>query len=387
MRHDLLKYPVIKDNHQLPASLIGLRVNVTSVIVQACDNSSNSYLHKIETCLDYANEIINCLSADTHLEPVLSPELAITLINCSIFYSKMASDLLERANTSNDPKNKLWAIAGEQVKKGLGLLHFLNNFLIEHNIITEFTEQLNRHIEEYQILYQLSIIVLSFLKLKIIMSNPEGTKLDLQTNDLGSTAALCVFNSKLCTGCYNSALGLRKSNLITKQLLSFLQGSIFLLMSIDKFNVDEVGIAIGMLDEVINEFSIIIPRETITKTLLEKESSSKFSKSGLLKRKDLIKSKLHHTSNKSSKLLTNNGSHTLLPVLFDVLNDFLVPLIVLLRYVYQRTNDKVTFKPVEKNIEVLKSKLPLGKSPKMKGEQWIFNHGKLKTESSQKSNS
>ena len=382
MKDDILKYPVLRDNDQkLPVSLIGLRNNASSTIAQSSDNSSSSYLHKIEICLEYANEIINSLGGETQLLPLLSSELAITLINCAILYSEMASELLQRAYTSNDTKNKLWTIAGEQVKKGLGLLHFLETFLIEHNINTNYTQQLNKHIDEYQILYQLSIIVLSFLKLKIIMSNPENNKLDLQTNDLGSTAALCVFNSKLSMGCYNSALGLTKSNLVTKELLAFLLGSIFLLMSIDNFNIDEVGIAIGMLDEVINEFSIIIPRGIITKTSLEKESSSKFSKSGLLKRKDLLKNKLHHVSNKSSKIIATNGSHALLPVLIDVLNDFLIPLIVLLRYVYQRTNDKVTFKPVEKDIEILKSKFPIGKSPKMKGERWMIINGQLEPES------
>lgn len=387
MRDNILKYHILKDNdHKLPVSLIGLRNNIISTTERPSDNSSSSYLHKIEIGLEYANEIINIYSGGTEPVPLLSSELAITLINCSIFYSEMASELLQRAYTSNDPKNKLWTIAGEQVKKGLGLLQFLNNFLIQRNISTEYTLQLNEYIDEYQILYQLSIIVLSFLKLKIIMSNPETNKLDLQTNELGSTAALCVFNSKLCMGCNNSALGLKKSNLVTKELLAFLQGSIFLLMSIDNFNIDEVGIAIGMLDEVINEFSIIIPREEITKTTLEKESSSKFSKAGLLKRKNLLKNKLRHVSNKSSMIATRH-SQTLLPVLVDVLNDFLVPLIVLLRYVYQRTNDKMTFKPVEKDIDALKSKFPIGKSPEMKGEQWIVSHGQLKTESLGETNS
>ncbi|SMN18098.1 similar to Saccharomyces cerevisiae YGR122W Probable ortholog of A. nidulans PalC, which is involved in pH regulation and binds to the ESCRT-III complex [Maudiozyma saulgeensis] len=386
MQGDLISYPTLKDEqHTIPLSLKGLRGNVISSITTSSEKTSNVLLHQTEVCLEYASAIINHIPDDPNLIPSLSSELSITILNCSMFYSEMAIALLKRAYSSNDSKSKLWSIAGEQVKKGLGLLQFLNMYLLNNSISTEFTSIINDRIEEYQILYQMSIIVLSFLKLKQVISNPETTKLDLQTNDMASTASLCLFNAKLCMGCYNNAHGLKTSSLVNKQLLSYLEGSIFLLLSIDNFNKNETGISIGMLEEAINDFSNIVPREQITKTSLDKNSSPKLSKTGLLKRKDLLKNKLQHniltTKNGVQKMQHGNNKFQLIPTLLDVLNDFLIPLVVLLRYVYQRTNDKLSFKPIERNIELLKSTFPIGKSPKMDGIIWIFENNKLTTNS------
>ncbi|CAB4252015.1 similar to Saccharomyces cerevisiae YGR122W Probable ortholog of A. nidulans PalC, which is involved in pH regulation and binds to the ESCRT-III complex [Maudiozyma barnettii] len=384
MQGNQISYPSLRDETRtFPLSLRGLRDNVIASISTSSTKTSNDLLHKIEVCLEYANTVINNILEEHERLESLSSELSITIINCSTFYSDIAIELLKRAYSSNDPKNKLWSIAGEQVKKGLGLLQFLNIYLINNNIPTKFAHSINDRIEEYQILYQLSIIILSFLKLKITMSNPETTKLDLQTNDMASTASLCLFNAKLCIGCYNNAQGFKFSNLINKHLLSYLEGSVFLLMSIDNFHKNETGVAIGMLEETINDFSNIVPREYITKTTLDKKSSSKLSQTSLLKQKEILKNKLQHRvlsfKNGIQKKQHDNDPSELIPVLVDMLDDFLIPLIVLLRYVFQKTNDKLSFKPIERDIKQLKSTFPIGKTPKMDGIEWRYENCKLTT--------
>lgn len=374
-----LTYPSLNNApDKYPVQLVGLREAAIRISSEKFTNSSNENLHSIDTYLKYASGLMAVIHEEPVLLKLLSTDLTVTLVNCSTFYSKVTTALLQRAYTSNDPKSKLWVSAGQEVKKGLGLLQFLEKTLNNQSVGSIHSSVIREQIENLQILSQLTVITLSLLKLKHVMSNPMTTKLELQTNSISSTATSCVFNTKLCLGCLNNASGLRMQGFINQQLLAFLEGCAFLLMSIDEFKSNETGISIGMLEQTINFYSKIIPRTEITQSILEKENSTRSTKFSLRKKKELLKNKMHHTLSKTKQVTSNIGpglSNTkLLPVLNVILHDFLIPLIQLLRYVYKQTNEKLTFKPIESDMSTLTSRLPSGISPTVTGTDWKFEN-------------
>lgn len=384
MSNVILNYPPLnKDHDKYSVHLLGLREAAIGITDGNTTDTSNENLYSIYTYLKYASSLMEIIHQEPVLLKLLSTDLTVTLINCSTRYSTITTELLQRAYASNDTKSKLWVSAGQEVKKGLGLLQFLQKTLNSKSVGSIHGTTITEQIKRLQLLSQLTVITLSLLKLKHTLSNPMTTKLELETNKISTTASACVFNTKLCIGCLNNAGVLKHQGFINQQLLSFLDGSAFLLMSIDEFKSDETGVSIGMLEQTIKSYSDIIPRSDITQTILSKNDSARSAKETLLKKKDLLKNKMHHTLSKTknitSKVDSKVSTPKLLPVLDTVLHDFLIPLIQLLRYVYKQTNEKLTFKPVESDINTLKAKLPSGISPNVIGIEWTFENGTLQT--------
>ena len=72
----------------------------------------------------------------------------------------------------------------------------------------------------------------------------------------------------------------------------------------------------------------------------------------------------------------------LIHLLKDTLDDFIIPLITLLNYRYNKTNDKLTFMPIEEDIKKLQALIPRGKTSDLVGTKWDFRNGKLRQEAS-----
>lgn len=62
-----------------------------------------------------------------------------------------------------------------------------------------------------------------------------------------------------------------------------------------------------------------------------------------------------------------------MPVLQETLDDFVIPLALLLRYRFTQTNEKLSYQPIETDENVLRKLIPRGKAPELKGSQWYLN--------------
>lgn len=336
-------------------------------------------LSKADILLEYANGLTFFTKNHfTSLE--LQNEIITCLINVGFFYQNVALDMLQNAYESslNDSDN-LWITSGTYLKKGLGILEYLKS-VIPNFIDIDLFKRLSEMIEEYKLIQQLGILLLSLTKLKRSLSNGSGNQLDLQTKDLKEVSSTCFFYSKISVGCLETCIQLGKGRVINNTLKDYLQGLIYLLLSMDQFRNEQCGVAIGMLEQSINSFSNIIPRSALTSIVL---STSKIKLKPINRMKSSFKStllKARQTSKSTTRNdthHTNNNNNNLLPVLNDTLENFIVPLISLLNYVYHHTNDKLFFQPVITSEFELKKFVPKGKSPQLEFLPWWFNNGKI----------
>ncbi|CCF57223.1 hypothetical protein KAFR_0C02300 [Kazachstania africana CBS 2517] len=327
---------------------------------------------KIEICLDYASKLLVERWGAENMSLNIEQDLYICLLNCSYYYRCIAIDMLDKAYELVSPSNTIWATAGQYLKKGLGLLQFLEEISQAFSLEAKFHDYLIQLISEFKLIQQLAILMLSLSKLKSKLSNPESNALDLQSNQLKEASSTSFFTAKLCIGCFDSTLQLKQSDIISRPLRNFLESLSFLLLSMDQFRNDESGVAIGMLEESINILSQIVPRSQLTATILDKSHDSKSTKDRFLKKNKLLKNTLQH---KMTNLKVS--SVELLPFLNEALSDFLIPLIGLLRYVYKHTNENLFFKPIENNPVVLKKLFPKGKTPDVDGIRWGLVNSRL----------
>lgn len=378
-----------------PSDLQYLRQNAVSIVENTIAATNKNINIKLNINDKTSHEIADLSKADILLEYAsgltfftknyfttleLQSEIIICLINVGFFYQNAALDMLQNAYESsfNDSDN-LWATSGTYLKKGLGILEYLRR-VIPDFIDIDLFKRLSEMIAEYKLIQQLGILVLSLTKLKKSLSNGTGNELDLQTKDLKEVSSTCLFYSKISVGCLETCIQLGKGRVINDTLKDYLQGLIYILLSMDQFRNDQCGVAIGMLEQSTNSFSNIIPRSTLESTVL---STSKMKLKPISKMKSSFKNTLLKTKQKSIKTtrnVTRNGNdsnNNLLPVLNDTLGNFIIPLINLLNYVYHHTNDELFFQPIVASEFELKKFIPKGKSPELEPLPWWFNNGKV----------
>lgn len=386
-----MSYPILLKNNinkNWPAELVSARQFCENIMKQSVDN-----LTKIDSCIEYASIITLYIYHDKQLEN----DWVTILVNVAFFYQEIALNMLQEAydlKTSNmNQETQLWSTSGQYLRRGLGILQFIKNQLDDNYKDVEMFNKINQLSMELNLIQQLGIITLSLTKLQNSITNDESYELDLQTNDLKDSTKLSLFYGKLCIGCKEACLQMKLNNsnvetkintknnfnsynnIVNRKLVAYLDGLTYLLISLDQYRKDQYGNAIGLLEQSINSFSTIIPRD---KLINEKLSTPKLK----LKIKDKFKNKVQSTLLKTkqesmSKLNIKVQDKQLLPILNDTLNFFIVPLINLLNYVYQQTNDKLFFQPVERNTEILNRFVPKGKLPSLKPIVWCFENNTI----------
>lgn len=371
-------------NNNWPAEIVSARHTCDSVVKQAVDN-----LTKIDSCLAYASLITSLIYHDKQLQD----DWITALTNVAFFYREIALSMLQEAYditiTDKGQLTPLWSTSGQYLRKGLGIIQFVKGQLDDSFKDVAKFDTLNQLAMELNLIQQLGIITLSLTKLQNSITNDESHELDLQTNGLRQSTKLSLFYAKLCIGCKEACIQMKLddsnstsfinlhnsasneyNNFVNNNLIAYLDGLAYLLISLDQYRKDQYGTSIGLLEQSINAFCKIIPRE---KLIDEKLSSPRLK----LKMKDKLKNKIQSTVLKTkqesfNKLHMKAHEKRLLPILNDTLNCFIVPLINLLNYVYQQTNDKLFFQPVERNVELLNRLVPKGKLPSVEPIVWCF---------------
>ncbi|EJS43628.1 YGR122W [Saccharomyces arboricola H-6] len=339
----------------------------------------------IDTWLNYANGLLIYRYGAGSVEAVVEEEIAMVLVNVATFYQDVGIETLHRAYESSQPSNNLWTTSGTYLKRGLGLICFfraisqMNAANEAKNMqILNLTNQLSL---EFQLLQQLGIVILALSKLRAKVS--KNAIADLEPEQLKELGASSVFYAKLCIGSYNTALQCQGGRIVDGLLLNFLQSLIYLFLSISQYNIDECGIAIGMLQESIKKLLNIVPNSQLKELDI-------LSSSDITKKRDLIKKalkrKIHGTSLKKQHIFEKKEpfsfKNDVMLLLKSSLDDFIIPLTVLLRYRYQRTNENFSFKPVENDVNKLNEFFPSGKSSNLEGITWAFQDGHLMPEDS-----
>lgn len=343
---------------------------------QSCliNNSSKDldYLSIIDVWVAYASallqEIVNTPNTTNEITLLFKNDLAVAICNCGHYYQLLALDIMQRAYQIEE-KTTLWATSGTYLKKGLGLAQFFKENYDSLISINSYYGILIELINQIKLTQQLGVLVLSLSKLRSNMYN--GKKdgiLDITSQDISALTSNSLLYSKLAIGCKNSIQQCSRSNSVTNQnALAYVDGLSYLLLSLNEYQKDELGNAIGLLNLSITKFRII--------------DASLFGEDSLLakaKKGDKFKKMLKiPASNKIIQKIELKNSSNLAPFLNVTLDDFIIPLLTLLKYRYNKTNDKVSFKVVQTDTQILQALLPRGIAPDLQGTQWKFSAEKL----------
>lgn len=334
-----------------------------NAILSLKSNEFNA-LSTIDILLEYSNALLNIRN---NSNPIFENEISIALINVAYYYRDISLDLMQRAYESTD-KDMLWGNSGSYLKKGLGYLQYLSI-----RDCAPYVNVINDLSLEFKLIQQLGIVVLSLSKLRAkIYTESRDAIVDLQLQDVSDLASASVLYSKLVIGCYDTALKCATGIIVNSKSLTYLDGLSFLLLSMDEYKKDNMGIAIGMLEVAIEKFTKLVPATRLNDSILQKKRKRDTIKSVFSKQK--LQDKLH------------KKQPQLIQLLQETLDDFIIPLIILLRYRYQQTNDKLSFSTVIKNEITLRASFPRGKTPDLKGNIYAFQNGKLQelTQSNEK---
>lgn len=330
-------------------------------------------LTRIDVLLEYASSLF-CIVDECNPRLQAEYEIVVALIDVALFDQEISLQMLQRAYDS-PMADSVWSTSGGYLKKGLGLLQF-----VEQEFSQSFTPEANHNLFkitnnmnlEFQFLQQIGIVLLSLSKLRSKMyKDQRDAVLDFQDNDLIDLSSNSLLYAKLVIGCYDTALKCSESTIINKPLKAYLNALIFLLLSLDQYVKDQSGVAIGMIKLTIGYLAKIVPSSQLNDSILRKKTKIRIFK-------DIIqKKKKNSTPGKPITWIKRFKKDELLPVLEETLDDFLIPLSLLLRYRYEQTNEKMSYQKIEDDEPTLRKLIPRGKAPELRGSQWIFNRQTL----------
>ncbi|GAV52188.1 hypothetical protein ZYGR_0AG01790 [Zygosaccharomyces rouxii] len=378
-----LRFPELKTLQDvLPPNVLNQRENSAASVSRL--EGHLDYLARIDVLLDYGSSLYG-LSYQDDSNKSLDEELLICLVDTAFFYREVSLDVMQGAYGS-ERTDGAWSTGGSYLRKGLGLLQFTLNWLLSSAAINDkpsMCSLVEDMMAELRLLQQIGIVVLSLSKLRTKMyKDQRDAVLDFQEEHLKELATNSVLYAKLVIGCLDTALKCNRSTIINDSLFAYLNSLSFLLLSLDEYNKDETGVAIGMVERSIDYISKIVDKSQLNDPLLSRNRKRDKLKNVLQK-----KPFKHGTASSAIPWIRKDKDQHLLPLLRETLNDFLLPLIFLLRYRYRQTNDKVNYKLVEDGESNLRKLFPRGKAPDVQFENWSFDKRSCKLAPKPESNS
>ncbi|SCV06044.1 LANO_0H20868g1_1 [Lachancea nothofagi CBS 11611] len=352
----------------------------------AIENSpTSSPLQKFDILLHFVNELLKSGSEST--DSLLEENVCIVVINMAYYYQQVTERLIKKAYTEDS--KEAWGNSGLYNKKSIGLLRYLIDSGIANT--TKYLGLVETFTKCWTLSQQLSIVMLSLSKLKSrICGNNTGQEskksssnrydrlLEFQESDLKDLATSSLLYARLCIGCRDSCTELTSTSVgaACHPLTQYLDTLTFILLSLDRYKNDECGASIGMLEAA---------TECLSHGLITSKQLKLIQESTKLKTKmalKLIELKSESSNLRSKfKIFKKNdfaGKPELHPLLRSTLEDFIMPLMMLLHYRYVKTNDKVFFQPIIRDREELVKGWPHGKTPDVTGTSWAFDGEQLR---------
>lgn len=364
-----LRFPQLETlQHVLPPIVLNKRENSVASVNNPEEHLD--FLTRIDVLLDYGSSLYGLLCGSENHES-LNQELFTCLVNTAFFYREVSLDVMQEAYGS-ERTDGAWSTGGSYLRRGLGLLQFTLNWLLSSVALSNKASMcslVEDMMAELRLLQQIGIVVLSLSKLRTKMyKDQRDAVLDFQEEDLKDLASVSVLYAKLVIGCLDTAFNCNRGTIINNALFAYLNSLSFLLLSLDEYNRDETGVAIGMIERSIDYVSKIVNKSQLNDSLLSK-----------IRKRDKLKNVLqkkpfqHDAGSGSFPWIRKDKDQHLIPLLQETLNDFLLPLISLLKYRYQQTNDKVNFKSIEGEESKLRKLFPRGKAPDIQFQSWWFD--------------
>ncbi|XDT26486.1 Family of unknown function (DUF5355) [Nakaseomyces glabratus] len=294
-------------------------------------------------------------------------ELTITTLNIAIAYEKMVLESMTVAYTAG--RMDLWTTASDYLKRAIGILLFLKS-----------TDWLHGDEELYQYLLRYTNEMGKDSILDLDHSN-DLTQNILSSNNITLYSRMCI--SALET--MLAILGKHSSNtlpitIINSYNVDFIKVLIYLLVSLEQYEANNVGHAMGFLKLSRRYLTRNIMKTTDLQSSLDSimvfDGHKKNLKAASLgKLKNVFKKEKtvdFNSTLKSLKVTFNkdNSNDPLRPLLLNVLNDLILPLFLLLSYRYEKTNQLYSFQEPIEDEDMLIRDLPKAIIMNLKSISW-----------------
>ncbi|CEP60327.1 uncharacterized protein LALA0_S01e08174g [Lachancea lanzarotensis] len=378
----------ITQEDSLPANLVVLR---NEAAITAVNNCNSSLLNSFDVHLQFASALLKygTETSSSHFD-----ELQCKVItNMAYFLQQIAEGLAQKAFTEDS--KEAWASSGLYNKNAIGLLQFLRRLDLANS--PQSLGLVQTYMKCWTISQQLGVVMLSLSKLRSRICDTPNTNggvnsaknssnmrydrlLEFQESDLKDLAKSSLLYARLCIGCRSACSQLANTHVSSacEPLIQYLDALTFILLSLDRYKNDDCGSAIGMLEAATDCLSTGLITSKQLKLIQEtRKLKHKFSAkwNELKSESTSIKAKINPFKRKNDSKPT--GLHYFLQF---TLEDFIIPLMILLHYRYLRTNDKVFFQPIVRDRQKLLNTWPQGKTPDLVGTTWIFDGEKLREE-------
>ncbi|AMD20685.1 HDL059Cp [Eremothecium sinecaudum] len=344
---------------ELPEKLVVLRNNMKLFVNAAERLDANSVY--VNMLLQY---YYDCNSIS---QKALENEVSYAVINLSCCYEELSQELMERAYSGQNDNSQAWISSSRMGKRALGLVEYLGSSGIVGNEST--ASLVSAYALAWRLSQQLRMVVFTLCKLRAKLGQvQEGYDglLELQEADLVTLSANSLLYGRLVLGCQRACRQLEATALRSHvgPLVVFTDVLALVLISMDRYNKDKCGDAIGMLEESL---------EKLHAAHLVPSDYGGFKDSRLM-RPRTVDTLLHWKEKVKPKVNRAEQITCLHPFLQRIIQGFLLPLIILLSYRYKRTNDSLFLQKVERR----RWDLPEGKAPDCVGIEWVFENGQLR---------
>lgn len=329
-----------------------------------CNGEGMGELQIIDAHLRYINMVLQICTEDSILEK-FSNQIFIGMLNVAYGYEKLAQQLRERAYAEGGSGGE-WQASSNYSMKGIGLLQYMEQLQF---LPADSVSELRWWIMLYQVSQQLGTIVLTISKMRTRLypdSKDRFSKmLSFQDSDIELLAKSSVLYARLAIGCSESCgrlqagsseMGVSSQIINTKRFLDCLS---LMLLSLDKYQMNECGMAIAMIKAAVTSIMPLL-------TSGQADLVSNYKSLEKFKTKTKL---LNHKLKEKFNVNIRKKDTSVHPFILEIISDFLVPLIMVLQARYHHANELFFAQPVENCSWIL----PQGRSPETKGTKYIFN--------------
>ncbi|CDO92513.1 unnamed protein product [Kluyveromyces dobzhanskii CBS 2104] len=342
-----------------------------------CNSSITSDSQLIDANLRHMGKLLEFCQCHSYHGSDLSEQIAVSALNAAYGFEQLAQQIRENAYRSESLDTQQWQASTNYNKKAIGILHFVASVASVPNSTLAQCEQYR---SLYQLDQQLSMVLLTISKMRTRLYPDAKDKysklLSFQNSDIQELSKVATAYAKLSIGCSNVCtslqLSMQGSPHFTSQIRSmqhFLDSLSLTLLSIDKFDhSDDPSTAAEMIDAAIVHIKPILSKEQLNliqnnKSLDKLLLHTKFWKESI---RTKLKTKVKFGKNEQD---SKRSVSTLHPFILEIIADFLLPLIMVLKVRYDNTNEFIFDGVGKPNTWAL----PLGSIPNVKGARYTFD--------------
>lgn len=303
----------------------------------------------------------------------LEDEIIIVVINLSISYNSRSSELIGGLLSSNSEieSEKIWLSCFKMLKKALQFINFLKTIDNDNGIIFETSNSFINFIScLIQSSSQLNFLIKTIWSLKKL-------EYDITLNDSINYSTLSRISISIKDEIKQMINILKINNIEYNQwqscldgLIKYINGYIGVLLSIENYKQDKIGISIGFL-----EFS----KENITRKSSNEEDEDDDEEDSKFKKKMSMFKKKIKSAEKLKKLKTKSKfklNKQIQSCLSSTLEQNLIDLFELLKVLdlkYTIENDNLKFDEIPSIQSLLNNYLPSARSIPIESTSWIPN--------------